>query len=139
MEYNKYWILIAIVSMIILYVIANAPANYWSNTYSGLSILELYLGGITGVTFILSISKLIVRLPLVSYWGRYSIMVLVTHMPLVLHLSYYLQARGLSSILCSLISTSAIMLSYLILIPFFKRFMPYVMAQKDLIIIRPLK
>lgn len=43
----------------------------------------VYLCGFTGTLFVLLLSKLIVHIPIVSYFGRYSIIILVLHCPLI--------------------------------------------------------
>ena len=45
--------------------------------------IAFYVSGITGTLCVLFISKAIVKIPFISYIGRYSIMLLVTHLLLL--------------------------------------------------------
>lgn len=53
--------------------------SYGSNIYDE-SLLSLYFGGFIGTFFIILISKALNRLPIISYIGRYSIVILTTHL-----------------------------------------------------------
>ena len=72
------------------------------------------------------------RLPLISYWGRYSIMVLCSH-NLVLYVMCPLLKRYLSGGALLFVSFAVAMLACHLLIPLMRRFLPHVTAQKDLI------
>lgn len=52
---------------------------YVENTYNE-SVILLYGGGVLGITLVLLVSKLLKKIPIISYVGRYSIVVLTTHM-----------------------------------------------------------
>lgn len=132
-RYDRWLIPVAILCFCLTALFATGETGYRFNEYSNLSIFQLYGGGITGITFILLLSKKLVSLPLISYIGKYSIMLLVTHMPLIWHMSFFINKVGLHWFFTSVLSTLIIVLSYLLLIPMFKRFLPYVTAQKDVI------
>lgn len=108
------------------------PADYFYNQYEA-NIWVTYTCALTGVLCIIFISKLINYLPLVSYFGRYSIMILVTHIPIVQRLTSFLSRYDLPIGWQIFICTTIVMLSYLILIPLMKEYLPYVTAQKDVI------
>ena len=85
--------------------------------------IQQTLLSVAGVLALLLLCKVIKHLPYISYVGRYSIMLLVTHEPLirlldVVHIG--------NPYVCFLILTA----SYLLIIPFMRRYMPYVTAQK---------
>ena len=110
--------------------------KYFINQYE-CNIFVTYTAGMSGILFILFISKFLKRLPLVSYFGRFSIIILVTHMPLIqrvmplvfrLHLPYWWME--------SILGTIIVLLASLVIIPLCLRFFPYVTAQKDLIPIK---
>ena len=44
----------------------------------------MYLGGFCGTLFVLMIAKRLNHVPLVSYLGRYSIVILLTHVVLII-------------------------------------------------------
>jgi len=103
-----------------------------SNYYGGvLGILQLYPYGIMGTLAVLLIAKALGTIPLISYVGRYSIIVLCTH-------AYVIQFSGLiiseyihNSILIWIVFIATSLICALI-IPFFKKYLPHVTAQKDI-------
>ena len=88
---------------------------------------------------ILLVSKVVVKLPFVSYIGRYSICVLVTHylfnefffVSLCNLLNDYMPSVPM--VVWRLCSFVLIILSYIVIIPFMLKYMPHVCAQKDVI------
>jgi len=94
-----------------------------------------YLCGLSGATGILLLSKTIKKIPLVSYFGRYSIMILVTHgwiqwAVIKILREFHIHWSKNASLAFVFVVT---MLLYLGIVPFMKRFMPHVTAQKDVI------
>lgn len=126
-------LLMAVLFLFYTYVVSGY-AWYSANDYH-VNAFSLNTGGLAGILFILSLSKMIGHFPLVSYWGRYSIMILVTHLPVVFYTSrFILKYVGMDRwFLAPLSATLLVMFSYLIIIPFMKKYLPYVTAQKDLI------
>lgn len=76
-----------------------------------------------GVMSLLIICRKFKHVPYVSYVGRYSIMVLVTHEPMIRLLNVF---HVHNIYICFLI----IAISYFAIIPFMRKFMPHVTAQK---------
>lgn len=106
----------------LLFIIYIVMGSIDSENYL-LIILQRYVGGACGILFLLFICKKIDYIPYVSYVGRYSIILLVTHEPLM---------RALSSShfpVCIILPT--LFASYLIIIPLMIKYMPYVTAQKN--------
>ena len=99
------------------------------------TLLLVYLTGIAGTMMVLLLSKFIRRLPLVSFWGRYSIIILCTHQVVITLVSHFLKRwfTGGWQVLAVLVATLALC-HFLIL--FMRKFMPHVTAQKDVIPIR---
>lgn len=97
----------------------------------------LYLGGLLGTAAIMLFARMVKWLPIISYIGRYSIIVLITHHLWICFLSkqqIIAIARfcggGNNGVWC--------MFAFIILVSvptiwFCKRFLPYVFAQKDAI------
>jgi fucose 4-O-acetylase-like acetyltransferase len=113
----------------------NAPpdsVSYVSNRY-WFPIWSVYLCGILGTLAVLFFSKAIKKLPLVSYFGRFSIMVLVTHgwvqwgIIKILQENHVHWPRPVALAFVFVVT----MLLYLGIIPLMKRFLPHVTAQKD--------
>ena len=113
----------------------NAPpesVSYVSNRY-WFPIWNIYLCGLLGTLAVLLLSKAIEKIPLVSYFGRYSIMILVTHgwvqwSIIKIFRDFHISWPRSASLATVFVIT---MLLYLGIIPFMKRFMPHVTAQKD--------
>lgn len=80
---------------------------------------------IAGIATLIFLCQRINHLPYISYVGRYSIIVLVTHEPLIRIMSYISNA--------GIYATFAIIAaSYILIIPFMRKYFPYVTAQKEL-------
>ena len=89
-----------------------------------LLMLQRYVGGACGILSLIYICKKIGYLPYVSYVGRFSIIILVTHEPMIRLLSM----SHLSMYICF----PLLLASYLVIIPLMTRYMPYVTAQKEI-------
>lgn len=99
-----------------------------------ISIFSLYLGGFAGTYTILMISKFFKGLTGLSYIGRYSIVVLLTHLLFLFIIRNILYQMGIpqNSIRLNILVFIFIMLLELPTICFCIRFLPYWFAQKDL-------
>ncbi|WP_321518070.1 acyltransferase family protein [uncultured Bacteroides sp.] len=102
-----------------------------TNEYHG-SFISFYLSAISGTLFVLLLSKCVNKVPVVSYLGRYSVIVLCTHWALLWVLRQYLifitNAWILSAVLFLLVIFLSIPVS-----KFFLRFFPKFVSQVDLI------
>lgn len=89
-----------------------------------------YSTGLCGIFSVFIISKKLKRLPIISYLGRYSLIVLGFHTFFVgpLHYIYSFQSVIIEHFVILL---TIAMLMYLLVIPFSIRFLPYFVAQKD--------
>ena len=115
----------------------NAPpesVSYVSNRY-WFPIWNIYLCGLLGTIAVLLLSKAIGKIPLVSYFGRYSIMILVTHGWVQWGIIKFLQENHVHwprPVALAFVFVTT-MLLYLGIIPLMKRFLPHLTAQKDVI------
>jgi hypothetical protein len=100
-----------------------AALGFFNPASDVLLYIQQTLLSVTGVLTLLLLCKVIKHLPYISYVGRYSIMLLVTHEPLIRLLDV---VRIGNPYVCFLILTA----SYLLIIPFMRRYMPHVTAQK---------
>ena len=102
-------------------------------------ILMYYIPGIAGSFLILSVSALLVRLPLISYIGKYSIILVLTH-GLMVRMGYHF-FLNISEFVGPYISITLfwtiMALSYLVIIPFTLRYLPHVSGQVPLFGKRP--
>lgn len=93
-----------------------------------------YIVGTAGTALIIILSSIIVQMPLISFLGRYSIIVLLTH-GLMVRAGFPL-FQNLAITIPSYISAAAFWVcmacSYFAIVPFCKRILPHVTAQKPL-------
>ncbi len=107
---------------------------YARNEFS-INISLLYLGGITGTMSILMIAKKFRCLPIISYIGRYSVIVLLTHLPLLFVIRNLLYKIGIQQSDQLFLNIFIFIFIVLLSLPIVKvciRFLPYFFAQKDL-------
>ncbi len=111
-----------------------AVPTIWANNDfpDDATLLLVYLTGIAGTMMVLILSKFIRRLPLISFWGRYSIIILCTHQVVITVVSHFTRRwlTGGWQVLAVLVATLAVCH---LLILFMRRYMPHVTAQRDVI------
>lgn len=132
-RFDKFNIPIAIVFFVIVYFFAGHYSLKFNKYDSVIAALCVYPCGFLGTMGVFFVAKAINKIPVISWWGRYSIMILVTHK--MLYEMFYpictmIGLNGKWNLALNLLLTLS---SYFILIPFMKKFMPHVTAQKDLI------
>lgn len=88
--------------------------------------LMLFVSSVSAIVFVAIVCSLVKKLPYISYMGKYSIIVLGTHMMLLMLLKRY---TGLSAYVCAFIT----LLLSPIFIHLIKNFFPYFTAQKQCI------
>jgi len=135
---KKIEILFVILAIAILYsmveILGRRPIFYVNNIYR-VPIWALYLGGALGVYAILTLSNILRRVPVVSYLGRYSIIVLITHYPII-----YLVSKNWNRLLfrgfkgyCALEELILLACIEVPIIFLCKKYLPWIFAQKDLL------
>ena len=130
-SWDKYLPILIIVCFAMTFIFGGR-CSYMHNIF-WINPIAQYLCGITGTLFVIFSSKMIRDLPFISYWGRYSIMILVTH-GLVLQIVVPIFRKAhLSVPITTIILLVVVMFSYQLLIPLMKKYLPYVTAQKDVI------
>lgn len=130
-RYDRYlWWMIG--ACLVVLVLLAYPLDYRSNYFAG-CYLTAHICGAAGTLMVIFLAKKMRRVPLINYWGRYSIMILCTHQVIyqLLHLALkpYV-AYGWPRLA---VSMTIMMALYMLLIPFMRRFMPHVTAQKDVL------
>ncbi len=93
--------------------------------------VRLYLGSFLGVSSVLFLAKSVRRLPLISYFGRYSIVILVSHWFLFPYVQRVVELAHWPIVPSLLVTFVVTMLCYVAVIPLFLRYLPHVTAQKD--------
>lgn len=132
-KWDKYLPIIVMLCFIITFYVGG-NCSYKRNIYHITPILQ-YVCGMTGTLGVIFLAKILRNIPFLTYWGRYSIMILVSH---ALLLQIYIPiARKLLSdipqIVMVIVIFIATMFSYQLLIPLMKKYIPYFTAQKNLI------
>lgn len=131
-QYDKYNVLFVLVFWLIAFVLTRTTHYRLSLHYNGLEGWATYFISVSSVMSILFLCKIIKRIPLISYMGRYSIILLCTH-----HLIYrpikVLLAEFMDGHLLPILVALITLLISTALIPFCIKYIPWFTAQKDLI------
>ena len=136
---DKYIPVILVVLFLFLYFFAPQESITSSPTPAIRNYLFFHASGLAGTLFVILLSKWIKHIPIVHWWGRYTIIILITHLVFMKHFVYIIRHFHLfpdHSWAGILIIFTLSMLCSSAAIPICKRFFPHVTAQKDLIPIR---
>lgn len=127
----------AAVFCIVEYAVMNfgvPNVGFGSNIVKGSRPL-MYLLSISGTIGLLCVVKRVAWLPVISYFGRYSIVPLCIHFPLMITLWELRDHHGCSW-LADPVFTIVFFLILWLLIPFFVKYFPRICAQRDLFRLR---
>lgn len=110
---------------------AAGHVEFFRNMFYGYSWLTVYACGCAGTLSVMFVAKRLGHIPVVSYMGRYSIIILCTHILYLKMVVGYVLTRltpwvGATVLLLFIIGAE------LLTIPFMKRYLPHVTAQKDI-------
>lgn len=120
------------ISSILLYYTLDF-VNFRGNIFN-VSFMHLLITGFVGIISILCFCMTVTNIPLISYWGRYSIHILVTHNVLIVLLAPFINKFFPLNLFTYILFASIIMLIYhFIIIPFSNKYLPYVTGQKPLL------
>lgn len=137
-KYDKYNILFAILLYAISYLISQNTTFRLAYHYNAIeNIVAVYAIAITSVMAILYLCKIIKYIPIVSYMGRYSIIILCTHHMLYRPLSVIFNKFPYEFMHTTWFLAVSTLLICWALIPVCIKFIPYFVAQKDLIKWKP--
>ena len=104
------------------------------NTYD-IPIACVYIAGLPGVIATLLVAKQFVHIPILSYIGRYSIIVLITHLQIYEWMDMFVDAY-LQQYDTALLWLCLFILLILIEVPvisFCRKYLPYIFAQKEVL------
>lgn len=133
-RFDKFIPASVIVALIIMYFTATT-LGMRTNNYSG-NIFQVYIAAFAGIFMIMLLCKKVKKLKVVSYLGRYSIITLSIHGPL-LHFIGPVAARYIHNGWLQAIALLVLTMGISILsTPFFLKVIPQVVAQKDLLKIK---
>ncbi len=130
-RFDKVIPLFVVVAIVFLFFVGFDPGMR-TNTYNG-NIIQFYSAAFTGIVMIMLLCKRIKKVRLVSYIGRYSVITLGIHGPILFFIPSILKrfihnewALGFAILFVTLTAC-------LICTPIFLRLIPQFVAQKDLI------
>jgi fucose 4-O-acetylase-like acetyltransferase len=107
----------------------------WMSNRFQLHPILVYVCGITGTMGSIFTAKLLKDLPFITYWGRYSLIILCTH-GLLLQVFMPLSRKvDLPKPIMAFIVLGVVMFSYQLIIPLMKKYLPHVTGQKDVIVV----
>lgn len=95
--------------------------------------LLFYLWGMLGTFMILLFARLAKSFQPFSYWGRYSIVILCVHFPILIHVKRILLRYDIDGISGMMFNLCITMILSTICIPLFCKYLPFTVAQKDLL------
>lgn len=135
-KYDRYNILIILAGYFVTFVITMCfDKTYMSFHYNKMygNVLLNYIGSFTCVVAVLMLCKMIKKLPIVSFCGRYSIVLLCLHhmiyRPVKLGVSHFFDDADYISLITACV-TIAVCIG---LTPICIKYLPYFTAQKDLL------
>ncbi len=110
--------------------------GYYKNVVESGGPFQIYICAAAFVVALLMICKFINHIPYVSWLGRYSIIVLVTHYwmnDVIQRIFVKVSNNKLSDFSIDVISLSIVLTLMLLIIPFCIKYLPHVTSQKDVI------
>lgn len=122
---------VILIALIVMYFTATTPGMR-TNFYPG-NIFQFYIAAFAGIFMIMLLCKKIKKFPVISYLGRYSVITLGIHGP-ILHFIGPLASRYIHN--DWLLAVTLLLLTLIACIaatPFFLKVIPEVVAQKDLL------
>lgn len=129
--FDKYLIPCALGGFLFCFIVAG-HVEFFRNVFDGYSYLTVHACGCIGTLSVMFLAKYLGHIPLISYMGRYSIIILCTHIIyLKLVVGYVL--NHFTPLVSAIIFILFIIPMELATIPFMRKYLPHVTAQKDLI------
>lgn len=132
-NWDKYNLILAFAFWCISFVLINTTDFRLSFHYNGINGISTYFIAIASVLSILFLCKSIKRLPYFSYIGRYSIILLCVHHMIYRPVKVLLEASKIEIIDNEYIVAIITLLLSTLCIPICKKYIPWFVAQKDLI------
>lgn len=134
-RYDRYIPLIVLACVAGVYFLSY-PIDFRSNTFLGNGWWMEYPSGLMGTLAVILTAKKLKRLPVITYWGRYSIMILLTHQVVYQSLNKLVKvlelkpALGITSSWVEMLITFVVTMAVCtILIPVMRRCLPHITAQ----------
>lgn len=132
-KYDKYNLLISFSFWGVSFLLTNVTHYRLSLHYNGVNGWSTYFIAIASVMSILFLCKRIKRLPILSYIGRYSIILLCVHHMIYRPVTVILRITNIDWLNNIYVIAGITLLLSTLCIPLCIRFIPHFVAQKDLI------
>lgn len=127
-------ILCIVVGVSFIGILGRGHCNFMSNWFGDVyDTIVMYPLGIIGTISVLLVARIFVKIPVLSYYGRYSIILLCTHFYVLQFVDGILRALHISGQYVYVLNTIIVLACYWGIIPFALKYLPYVTAQKDVI------
>lgn len=107
--------------------------EFYKNYFYGSSYFTTHICGFIGTIMVILLSKHIKFPSIITYYGKYSIIILCTHMILIEPVGTFVQFFSSNYFLITCFTFFIVCMIELIIIPFFKTYLPFFCAQKELI------
>ena len=105
--------------MIFFLVSAIIMSHFIHHPFIIIDFISCYITSVLAISFVLLFSKIYNKIPIITYYGRYSIIILVTHALVNQAFSYLILRLPVQNNHILLVTWfSFVMLSYIIIIPF---------------------
>lgn len=131
-RYDKYLPLLISILSSITFFFSGGAIDYPSNHYD-VPVFTFYGCALSGILAVIFISKMLRTLPFVSYCGRYSIMILLTHNVFIQFILIFTKKACLDDWGTIFLTLAIVMSLYLLVIPLMKKYLPHITAQKDVL------
>lgn len=130
--------MILIITSYIIYYTFGHPHIIIGQTFFQGNFILCYLNSMTMVMGVLLLCKVIKWLPVVSYFGRYSIVVLCVHMLIIFYFTAIFEKCSGHEVATNWERVIIVMMMCWFSIPVCKKWLPYFVAQKSLFKVKPM-
>lgn len=131
------WLPLMVAAAAVVTWFCRGGIHFQLNDFGGANPVVILIGGVSGTLAVMFLAKMIGRLPFVSGWGRYSIIILCTHIMLIQLLFRIFERCGVNEALGAwpsiFVMLGIVMFSYEAIIPICIRLIPWFTAQRDVI------
>ena len=136
-SFTKWWMTLIISALIFgysIFMLGDGSIFYAGNRYS-VNLICLFIGGGAGVLLVILISKIINKLPLISFIGRYSLIMLLTHQLYLFFLRNIIYQLDIQqdNIIINFILFVIVVILTIPTILFCKKYLPWAFGLKEVI------
>lgn len=131
---DRYTLRNKIIFVLLFGIICNILSHYMiDKNHLCIYIICFIISGISGSIMIISLSSIFKRIPIISFYGRYSIIILVSHEIVISFTDRLLYSRFNSFGYIDLVLVLFVSASQYPIILLFKKYIPWFVAQKNII------